>query len=147
MNQSRQMIHTLHEFQGTIQTKTSPGGDDNHVHIVTIPANVDGGAMGGGMRIITEPSPIDGATHSMEITPDDLTAFHKGQTVTVTTGPDNRGDDHTHSVSFDKTMEPHINPEQDADEGSMSNLGTLPFPRAGKKPKKKKRKPTTGGSY
>ena len=146
MNQSRQMIHTLLEFQGIIQTVSGPGGDDNHSHMVTIPSNVDGGAQGGGMRIVTEPGPTNAHDHSLLITPEDLVAFHKGQTVTVTTGPDNRGDEHTHSVTFDRTMEPALDPEQDSSEGSINVLGRLPTPRAGKKGKKK-RKPTPGGPY
>ena len=143
MNQSRQMIHDLNEFQGVVQAET--GSSDGHTHMVTIPANVDGGAGDGhGLRIITGPGPKNGHTHEVEITSEDLANFHDGQTVTVTTGPDNQNDPHTHSLTFDRTMEPPIDPRQDNYEGSVNVLGSLPFPRAGARQKKKRPK---GGTY
>ncbi len=149
MNQSRQMISTLNEFQGIIQAKTGP--TNGHTHMITIPANVDGGG-GGGMRIITDPGPKDGHTHTAFITEDDLTQFHKGATVTVTTSQGNHSgqgvsqdppDHHTHSLTFDRTMEPPIDTVVQT-EGSVNDLGKLPNPRAGQRKRKKK---PTGSTY
>jgi hypothetical protein len=147
------MISTLNEFQGVVQAKTGP--TDGHTHMITIPSNVDGGAGDGhGMRIITDPGPDDGHSHSVFISSEDLTQFHKGATVAVTSGPGNHDGDrglgrpdrepHTHSLTFDRTMEPPIDPRVDTEEGSVNDLGKLPLTRAGQRKRKKK---PTGGTF